>query len=535
MPKYEIKSFKGGLSDWEDKGIVGAFKFAYNLDIRKDVDSLSCNQDFIDEGLASPSSPSLSVSPSATGSESPSISASVSASSTVTPSPSASVSATASTTPSVSVSKSPSVSVSATPSPSPSPSAETVTVFKDLIRTFVKASDGYVYGFGSTGYIYRRDRDAFWQNVYKDSDGAIKGAEEMPSDDGKTYLGWCTNTKVKRKSIPGLSDWSDVEVLAQNLSSQDWHTMRQVGGATYIANGPYLAMVGYDGSYTNEALDLIPGNLAKTITERNGRAIIGTVLASDPTRGVNGQIDAEVPLAQVGTAGELYFANGSDTIPAKKFPGGGKINPGGVCNEVDQVNFFEWDGTALSWIDKQSVGNMALFAVWGATSGYNGIYSYGRKNKNKDFVMNLDYKLEASELGAICNVEGTTLVSYRDGTDFGVMAEDSAHKASLGIYEGLDLKSPVKKPVNITTWKYAEIHCDPLVLHSSINFWYRINKTGDWIQAKMENRSASFEAEGEKKAIFLIGAEGEIFEPRVGLNSYVNTSPQVHRIRIYFE
>jgi hypothetical protein len=148
--------------------------------------------------------------------------------------------------------------------------------------------------------------------------------------------------------------------------------------------------------------------------------------------------------------------------------------------------------------------------------------------------MNLDHKLDVDELGAIINVEGTTLVSYRDGTDFGVKAEDPDHKATA-IYEGLDLKAPVKRPVNITNWKYVEIFCNPLVLNTSIKFWYKMNKTGEWVQSQMENGSVAFNAEGEKKAIFLIGAEGDIFEPRVGLNPYVNISPSVHRLRIYFD
>ena len=41
---FEIKSFRGGLSDYEDKGVVGSFKFGSNLDIRKQIDSLSANQ-----------------------------------------------------------------------------------------------------------------------------------------------------------------------------------------------------------------------------------------------------------------------------------------------------------------------------------------------------------------------------------------------------------------------------------------------------------------------------------------------------------
>ena len=33
MPNYRIKSFRGGISDEEDKGIKGSFKFGQGLDI----------------------------------------------------------------------------------------------------------------------------------------------------------------------------------------------------------------------------------------------------------------------------------------------------------------------------------------------------------------------------------------------------------------------------------------------------------------------------------------------------------------------
>ena len=49
MRSFEITSFRGGISDYEDKGIPGAFKFGSGLDIRKPVDSLSCQQALVDE------------------------------------------------------------------------------------------------------------------------------------------------------------------------------------------------------------------------------------------------------------------------------------------------------------------------------------------------------------------------------------------------------------------------------------------------------------------------------------------------------
>lgn len=542
MAIYEVTSFRGGLSDYEDKGISGSFKFGSNLDIRKDVDSLSCGQALVDEGILGSQSPSASISPSSSTSPSSSPSATTSPSASTSPSVSVSLSPSGSTgiSPSPSLSRSlspslsPSVTTSSSPSLSPSASGGLTTVFADLIRTFVKASDGYTYGFGTTGYVYRRDSDALWLRVYKDADGAIKGAEEKPSDDGRRWLYWATNTKLRRKQIFGLSNWNDVETINDNLTPADFHTMRQIGGSLYICNGSYLALVGYDDSYTNEALDLIPGNIAKTIVERDGRANIGTVRQSDPDRGVNGAIDTEIPIAQVGDNGELFFANMVDSVSIKKLPGGGKVNPDGICNEIEQVNFFEWEQTALSWLDKQSVGNMALMAVYGATTGKGGIYSFGRKNKNHPLVLNLEYQLDADELGAIITVNGTTLVSYRDGADFGVKAVDSDTKA-IGICEGLDFKVPVKKPVNISQWNMVELFMSPLPTGCSIEYYYKMNKTGNWVQAYTADGETSFDTTSAKKVVFRLGAEGEVFSRKIVLNPSSNTTPEIYRERVYFE
>ena len=298
-------------------------------------------------------------------------------------------------------------------------------------------------------------------------------------------------------------------------------------------NKEFLAYVGYDGSFTPEATDLIPGNITKTIVERNGRAIMGTVRASDTSRGVNGAIDSEVPLAQVGSDGELFYANMNDSIPVTRFPGGGKVNPGGVCNSIKQVNFFEWEEGASSWIDKQSVGNMALFGVYNADTGKNGVYTYGRKRKDNPFVLNLEYALEVDEIGAVINSGGTILISYQDGSGFGVVSVDPDNKA-IGTYEGLDFKAPVKRPIDITNWKMVELLFDPLPNGTSIEFWYKVDKSGDFVQAKVDDNNTSFSTANKKKAVFLMGADGQIFEPRVVTNPYGNYTPNIHRLRVYF-
>lgn len=124
-------------------------------------------------------------------------------------------------------------------------------------------------------------------------------------------------------------------------------------------------------------------------------------------------------------------------------------------------------------------------------------------------------------------------ISYRSGGDYGVKVTDTNTKATA-YYEGLDFKAPVKKVLNITVWKHAELTFDPLPSGSSLEFWYRIDKTGVFIRAKTANGNNSFSVANAKKAVFRVNAEGQIFEPKIVINPTGNTSPEVHRVRTYF-
>lgn len=548
MGAFKITSTRGALSDYDDKGIPGSFKFGANLDVRKFRDTLSAGQALVEEGVTdqSPSasaSPSGSVSPSASASPSGSRSLSPSASPSPTPAASSSsVSPSASKSPSASVSPSASISKSSSVSSSPSPSAGLTTVFTDLIMFYIKCSDGNTYGFGNSGKIYKRLSDGTNRQVY-DQRAPIRGACEKPSAGGKVYLIWATRTEIHRKEIPGNGSWNDVDAPGTvqgdtfpktNLSDYPWHTMVQVGGDVMIANGPMLAMCAYDDSYTNEALDLIPGNIAKTMVERGGRAVPGCYRAADPDKGCNGAVDAEVPLLQVGDDGDIYYADFASSMASKRFPGGGKVNPGGMVNMVDQVNVFDWEVNALSWIDKQRIGNMAIMGVFGADTGRGGIYTFGRKYKNQPFTLNLEYQFDADEIGAVCAVNGRVIFSYRLGSTYGQMAVDLGTKANA-IYEGLDLYAPIKDLAKNTNWTTAELFMYPLPTGCSVQFWYRIDKYGDFVQAKTADGQAAYSYAGGKKAVFRIGAFGDIFEPRVVTISYNNTTPEIYRQKIFFE
>jgi hypothetical protein len=365
----------------------------------------------------------------------------------------------------------------------------------------------------------------------------IKGACERASSSGKRYILFAEDTKLHQKELPGLSSWNDVDAVAGwpkvNLTSATWHTMINVGGDALIANDSKIAMVGYDDSYTNEALDLIPGNIAKTMLERNGRLVTGTFKKGNEAKGTNAIIDSEVPLAQVGDSGQIMYADFVSRMPIKTLPGGGKVNPGGVANELSDITIFDWQSTALSWINKQAYGNLTYMGVYGATSGYNGIYSYGRREKNKPFVLNLEYLLDVDEIGAVCFVNGTLIASYQEGSGYGVKAVDSLNKATA-MYNSLDFKAPQKLPINITKWTTAELFLYPLPAGCSIQFWYKTDKYGSFIQALTATGSSSFETEGGKKAVFAIGIDAQIFEHKIIIVPSGNNTPEIYRERIYF-
>jgi hypothetical protein len=474
MNSFLIDSFKGGISDWEDKGIKGAYKFGQGINIRKDADTLSCQQALVEESAG---------------------------------------------------------------------------IITDLVMFFVPASDGNVYGFGNTGKIYKRVAATnTWTLVYTDTNGAINGACEWMLNTGKYYLFWSTTTRISCKEIPGNTGWSDVNALAgypkTNLTNETWHTMSVAVGNLLICNGQYLAMIVYDGSYTNQALNLGPGHKAITIVERNRYAIIGsyaignyqkTTLTSWDTvslswndrktlysGSVTSAIDTDLPLVYMGyptgSAGSLYYADMQDSLPLLTIPGRGSNYPGAITNDE----------------------GVALLGIWGNTLSRNGIYSYGRRKKNQSPTLNLEYPLTCDALGAVGkfsiytgNDYTFTLVSYRVGATYGVKRVDTAAMAA-GDYYSLDLKAPPRLGY-IPIWSHVVLTMKALPVSSTVEVYYKLDKAGSFIQAKMEGNITSATVTNSQEAIFLIGEQAKIIEVEIKLTPSGNTTPEIYKAEIYFE
>ena len=80
----------------------------------------------------------------------------------------------------------------------------------------------------------------------------------------------------------------------------------------------------------------------------------------------------------------------------------------------------------------------------------------------------------------------------------------------------------------------AELFFKPLDNGCSIEFWYRVDKTGEFVQAKLDDDNTNFSTANKKKAVFIIGADGQVFEYKIVINPFGNYTPEIYRTRVYF-
>ena len=467
---YTIRSFRGGISDENNRGIAGSCKFSYGLDIHKKADTLTCKQKMAK----------------ASG-----------------------------------------------------------TTVVDLINFFVAGSDSSTYCFGDGGKIYSRNGAGTYTLMATDANGEIKGASEWQESGGDAYLVWSTSTSLARKlkAPQGYVDFANYTVnYKTDLTASACHPIGMASGALMVGNDEKLAMYGFDGSWTNAAMNIRPGHKIKCLEERDDYAILGSGRGDNseqghiwswitsatnyvqkkkiPVKGINALIYAEIMLMQGGTDGELFYSDFTNVVPVHSVPGGGQVNPGGIDIE---------DG-------------IAMFGFYGGT--YPGIWSYGRRAKNRPFVLNYDYRLSPTavtgstvvEIGAIAEIGGVLLASWKttDGstTEYGVDEVSTTLKATA-VYEGLefDAGSPHLKK------RFRDVHIIMSALTSgcSVAVKVKLDKASSWTDLKTTEGSTSYSTANGTEAIFLLSGEAKILEVGITLTPSSNSSPEILSIITFVE
>jgi len=431
-------------------------------------------------------------------------------------------------------------------------SGSTVT---DLINFFVPASDGNLYGFGDTGKIYQRTPGGAWSLIYTDAGGAILGAAEFEHNDGSgnyvPYLVWATQTKLRKAKLSNISGTvTDAGNFAKGISG-DWHTMAPVQGVLEIADGDRLAMLDYEAAFNASALRLPTALKIQTLIEQGDQAVIGAIERAKSQkgwaftwertadswgmkkgisgRGVNAIIFFESGMAVMSGNGTLKYWDLVNLIPLKNFPGGGTVQPGGV-DEYKEVPHF---------------------GIYGGTK--NGLYSYGRSDKNGVYSLNLDYLLSpvlaaggaefdldaieekmadaALKIGAVSTYNGTPFVSWKDGDTYGVDTIDPDNKMPA-VFESLEFNAG--HPETDKMWRYIKAVANNIPEGTEVRFKYKTNQDTDWQETKRDD-NVEILAPGEKAAVFSTEGQGEIYQVRVELIPAGNVAPEVQSINNYFE
>jgi hypothetical protein len=414
----------------------------------------------------------------------------------------------------------------------------------DLVKWFVPATDGSLYAFCANGSIYARTGGTGdWNGVYNDENGDIRGAVEWKTDDGDNYMYWATSTSIARKAFPGNGSlpWTDaIQDWKTLLDPYPWHTMKISSGDMMVANGPYLASYTYEEVYDSGIMSIRPGNSIKALEERDDYVIMGSYRNDNaeeghlwnwisgvvqkyiqkkkvPTQGINALITTEVPLCQAGFDGQLYYSDFESMIPLIQIPGGGQCYPGATDIE---------DG-------------LALFGMFGGTNA--GIWSYGRKAKNRSLVPNYEYTMTGtlggttSTIGAIAVQNGKTFVSWGAPTEAGgsryCVEEVSSTLKANAVYEGLEFNAgrPYWKK-QVDTVKFT---MSPMPTGTSVSCKFKFDKESDWRYAILGDNTTTFSVPNAVEVEFNIGKQGVIYEIGAELNPYGNETPEILSITSY--
>jgi len=419
------------------------------------------------------------------------------------------------------------------------------TLVNQIINFFVTAKDGTTYAFGANGSIYAiagQASDPVVSFAYNDENGAIKGAGEWEYEDGNNYIKWATATSVARVLMNGSKDlpWSGVTAdWKTTLDNADWHTMKPAAGSLLIANNNFLAEVDYSGDFDPAALDIIPGNNIKALEERDDYVILGSTKTDRaeeghiwswltsalswvqkkkiPVKGVNALVQTELNLLQGGAEGEIFSSDFQNITPLHKAPGGGQVSPGGVSIDND----------------------LALFGFYGGTNP--GLYTYGRRMRNRPYAFNLQYKLAKSvagsaisTIGAVAVVNGLALASWgttdESISDYGIDMVSSTTRATAK-YEGLEFDGG--KPHEKKTVRSVHVITSPLSSGCSYSIKYKTNKESNWRYAVTGSGATTHSTADSVDSHFTIGTDALIYEVGAELNPSGSSTPEIQAIVTY--
>lgn len=333
-------------------------------------------------------------------------------------------------------------------------SASTVT---GLAKSVVVASNGETYFFDAdSGKIWRVKTDFTVQLAYTTS-AAAGESKCLGACEYNGYIYWATQSRLHRITLANalVTTWATLDLNWKTFTRTDisFHRMKVQNDILYIGDGYALAQV-ENNTFSATALDLpfpihhrisavenyLTGVLsgtfvASTVVECivalwNGWSVSFSSKDELPEVGVNSflKVDNRV-IANIGKKGNFYVFNGQQMEQYKRVPGdwGGIFSTKGAIVHPDAV---------------ANVNGMPLFGVSNVSGNptLEGVYSFGSYSREYPIIMDLTYPISTGnltgvEIGAIALVGTDMLVSWKDGSTYGIDKIDTSNKFNGAYFE----------------------------------------------------------------------------------------------------
>lgn len=431
-------------------------------------------------------------------------------------------------------------------------SGSTIDAF---VKVSVAASNGYTFWFSSTsGKIWARSSGGTWTLAYT-TVPAAGGAGCLGAAEYNGFIYWATESRLHRVTIAGADDsWAGGAVSLDwatfSVTQASFHPMELQNTKLFIGDGNKICSVNSSGTFDNAALDIKTPFIIKCLKKYDIDLLIGTYVAdtvneteiiqwdctspswstSDPIAevGINAILNdttANVTLVQAGRAGNWYEYNGRSLVPYKRIPG-------------------TYSSTSYGYVHPNAIGNFKGLPIFGFSNGSGnpanqGVYTLGSYSRDYNRVLDLTYPiserssgelvLTGIEIGAIIVADFDILVSWKNGSTFGVDKIDYTAKMTLGYFETRMLFQSQRD--EIQTMAGASVFYNSLPTSTNFVISYSKNAAAYVSMASETTNNTDNNSVNAKLSVPGIGS----LQIKVAFTVNSNDSPIMEALAVYLE
>lgn len=466
-----IRSFRGGMSDEDNVGIKGSYKFGYGLDIHKRRDSLSCMQ-----AMKHSKKTSDLIKYFVSGSDGTTYA--FGSGGTIY---------------------------------TKSPTGLFIERYNDA-NGEIKGADCWTIDDGSTYIVWATNTSVSIKQLWDGNSGNNWGNVVLNKHTNLDPSNWHTMKRasgaLQIANDMFLATWGyDDSFTPASMQIEPGNTIKCLEERDdYIIMGSQskggTAEEGYLWSWLTSAVNYIQ---KKKI----------------PVLGINALLRTELMLLQGGVDGELFYSDFTNSVPVAKLPVDNyQVNPGGVCIDNDLAAWGMYGGVNPGiWEYGRRHKNRPFTLNYGyrLVAGVAGstISQLGALTSVSGVLM-----------ASYATLDGSTVVEY------GVDEVDLTAKAT-GRYESLEFDGG--NPHLLKQFRDIHLIISPLPSGCSVGVQYKADKASSWTTALTPDKQTNFSVANATEAIFYIGKPAKMMEIAVTLNPNANNTPEVLSVVCYLE